>query len=62
MGSWGKKDARKGSGWRTRWARRWLADWRVPQLCTDKPEGTIGEGDRLSNPDFQFREIKPQNL
>ena len=56
------------SGWRGRAARwwledrQWLADWAVPHLHVDKPVGTTGEQDRLHNPGFQSREIKPQNL
>ena len=37
-----------------------LVDWVVPHSCADKPGGTTGEQDRLYNPGFQYREIKPQ--
>ena len=30
--------------------------------CADKPGGTTGEQDRLSNPGFQCREVKLQSL
>ena len=56
--------------WRTGWKRLWLADparrqiadWVVPHLHADKLGWTTGEWDRLCNPGFQCREIKPQNL
>ena len=43
-------------------ARWWLEDWVVPHLCADKPGGTTEEQDRLGNPGFHYREIKPPNL
>ena len=49
-------------GRRGLWERQWLVEWAVPHLCIDKPGGTTGEPDRLHNPGFQCREIKPQNL
>ena len=54
------EDAQQGGNWRTGWVRWWLADWVVPHLHADKPGGTTGEQDRLYNPGFQYREIKPQ--
>ena len=42
--------------------RWWLAECAVPHLCADKSGGTTGKQDRLHNPGFQHREIKPQNL
>ena len=48
--------------WLTDWARWPLADQVVSHLHVDKPGGTTGEQDRLCNPGFQCREIKPQNL
>ena len=43
-------------------AKQWLADLAVTHLHVDKPGGRTGEWDRLCNPGFQCREIKPQNL
>ena len=43
-------------------AREQLAKQVVPHLLVDKPGETTGERGRLSNPGFQHREIKPQNL
>ena len=34
----------------------------VPHLPVDKLGGTTGEQNRLGNPGFQLREIKPKNL
>ena len=31
-------------------------------VCVDKLGGTTGERDRLPNPGFQHREMKPQNI
>ena len=42
--------------------RNWLEDLAVPHLHVDKVGGTTGERDRPCNPEFQPREIKPQNL
>ena len=39
-----------------------LEDQGVPHLRVDKSGGTTGEQERLHNPGFQRREIKPQNL
>ena len=43
MSSWGREDARQGSGWRARVGEAQLAAWVVPHLHADKPGGTIGE-------------------
>ena len=52
------KEAARGLGQ----AKQQLVDWVVPHSHADKLGGTTGEQDRLSNPGFQRREIKPQNL
>ena len=39
-----------------------LVERAVPHLCSDKLGVTTGEQDRLRNPGFQHRGIKPQNL
>ena len=44
------------------WAKQWLVDWMAPDWQVDKLGGTTGKGDRLSNPGFQYGEIKPQSL
>ena len=43
-------------------ARGWLVDKVIPHLSTDKLRGTTGERDRLCNPRFQHRKMKPQKL
>ena len=43
-------------------SRQQLDDSTVRHLCADKLVGTAGDQDRLSNPGFQCRELKPQNL
>ena len=45
-----------------RQVRQWLEEWVVPHLHVDKPRGTTGKRDRLSNPGFDYGEIKPENL
>ena len=41
--------------------RRQLVERTVPHWHADKLGGTTGERERLHNPGFQHREIKPQN-
>ena len=61
-GRWDGEDSGQRGGWRT-WAGK-PADGgaAVPHLCGDKPGRITGERERPSNPGFQRREIKPQNL
>ena len=61
-GGQGREDVWQGSGWKNRWMRQWLAERVVPHLRANKLGGTTGERDRLCNPGFQYRKIKPQNL
>ena len=57
-----RKGGNRQLGQRGHVARWWLVEWAVLHLCVEKPGGTTGEKDRLCNPGFQCREIKPQNL
>lgn len=58
----GRRGGDRQLGKRGHTAKRWPEDRAVPHLPADKPEGTTGEGDRPRNPQFQCREIKPENL
>ena len=70
MGNWAERTHSKvadgGLGQKRLWledqAMQQLAEWAVPYLHADKPGGTTGDWDRLNNPGFQCRELKPQNL
>ena len=69
MGSWdgGTHKTVAGGHGQVRWwlahqASWWLTEQAVPLLCAGKPGGITRAQDRLHNPGFQHKEIKPQNL
>ena len=67
MAVWAERTCGKVAAREQRLAKRWLAEWvrwqlaerMVPHFRADKPRGTTRERDRLCNPGFHCREIKP---
>ena len=61
MGSW-VEESWQGGSQGPRPTKRWLVEQVVPNSCADEQGGTSGDQERVCNPGFQCRKIKPQNL